>query len=323
VRPSRNRRLPPASPLVLVPYASLPRDRIGVPPPRFQLPDDTSIGRVTVRVADLDRSLAFYRDVIGFRLLRRSDGRSERSASLGAQADDRVLLELREHHDARRIPHRGRIGIYHFAVLLPSRSDLGAFLRHAAGAGAHISAADHFFSEATYLTDPDGITIEVYRDRPRPDWVVNSTGELVGPTERLDFEGILKEAPVEPYRGLPAGTTIGHMHFYVGDLSRAEAFYHAGLGFTKVNWTAFPGILFVSAGGYHHHVALNTFAADTVPAGADDAGLVSWQLRLPDEANVSAVVENLRRAGVDVRRTADGYESRDDWGLTVELVANR
>lgn len=311
--------VPAADDAVLVPYPSLSRERIGVRPPRFQLPDDTRIGRVTLRVADLDRSLAFYRDVIGFRVLSRSDTPGERSASLGA--DDRVLLELREHPDARRVPPGGRVGIYHFAVLLPTRSDLGGFLRHAATRGVHIGAADHFFSEATYLVDPDGITVEVYRDRPRQEWVVNASGELVGVTERLDFEGVLSEAPADPYRELPAGTTIGHLHFYIGDLARAESFYHAGLGFSKVNWSAFPGILFTSAGGYHHHVALNTFAAAKTPAGADDAGLMTWQLVLPDQASVAAATENLRATGVAVRSTSDGFEASDAWGLTVELVA--
>ena len=304
---------------LLVPYPSLSSDRVGVRPPGFRLPDDTHIGGVTLQIADLDRSLAFYRDVIGFHVLGRSDDSRQRSAVLGARADGRPLLELREKASVRPVPPRGRIGIYHFAVLLPSRGDLGRFLRHAAAVRAHVNAADHFFSEATYLTDPDGITVEVYRDRPRREWVVNGTGELVGPTEPLDIDAVLREGGPHPYSGLPAGTTIGHMHFYVGDLPRAESFYHAGLGFSKVNWTAFPGILFVSAGGYHYHVALNTFAANTTPAGADDAGLLQWQLLLPDDAAVAAAAENLRRSGADVVPSVDGYVTRDPWGLAVEL----
>ena len=150
----------------------------------------------------------------------------------------------------QRVPRHGRIGIDHFAVLLPSRGDLGRFLRRAESAGIQVGSADHFYSEATYLTDPDGDTVEVYRDRPRDEWVVNSGGELVGVSERLDIDGLQREGRGRSYRGLPAGTMIGHMHFYIGDLARAEAFYHAGLGFSKVNWTAFPGLLFVSAGAY-------------------------------------------------------------------------
>jgi catechol 2,3-dioxygenase len=288
-------------------------------PPGFQLPDDTRIGRVTLQVADLDRSTAFYQGVIGFHVLDRTDAPGGRTASLGVRNDARVLLELREKAGVRRVPPRGRLGIYHFAVLLPARSDLGRFLNHATSGGAHINAADHFFSEALYLTDPDGITIEVYRDRPRSEWVVNPSGELVGPSERLDIEGVLGEAGAESYHGLPSGTRIGHMHFYVGDLVRAEAFYHAALGFSKVNWTAFPGILFVSAGGYHHHVALNTFAAGTSPAGAGDAGLVSWQLILPDDASITAAVESVRRSGAEVVRSGDAYIARDPWGIAVEV----
>jgi catechol 2,3-dioxygenase len=302
------------------PYLAVSPERIGVRPPAFRLPSDTRIGRVTLQVADLERSLDFYRDVIGFRVIRLDDAGS-RSALLGVRGDERVLLELREKPLVRSVPKRGRLGIYHFAVLLPTRGDLGRFLRHAGQRGVHIGAADHFYSEAAYLVDPDGVTIEVYRDRPRAEWVVNQEGEVVGTTEPLDFEDVLRETGADPYNGLPSGTTIGHMHFYVGDLARAEAFYHAALGFAKVNWS-FPGALFVSAGAYHHHVGLNTWAAGSPTAGDDDAKLVTWELLLPDQATADAAADSLRHAGAIVTASIDGYLARDPWGIAVKIAVS-
>jgi catechol 2,3-dioxygenase len=309
----------PTPDAILLPYTSIGRDRIGVRPADHRLSDETRVGRVTLQIGDLDRSLAFYRDILGFDVVERREGAPPRSALLGPHNDQRVLVELRERPSARPIPPHGRIGIYHFAILLPSRGDLGRFLRHATDRGVHVDAADHFYSEATYLVDPDGITVEVYRDRPRREWLVNPEGELVGPSGPLDFAGVLREGEDAPYLGLPSGTTIGHMHFYVGDLARAEAFYHAALGFAKVNWTFFPGMLFVSAGGYHHHVALNTFAARWPAASDDDVKLLSWELILLDGAEVKATVDSLRRAGVPVASADGEYVAQDPWGITVKL----
>jgi catechol 2,3-dioxygenase len=304
---------------VLLPYTSITRDRIGVRPPGHSLPDDTRLGRVTLQIADLERSVAFYRDVIGFAVVERGEVAHQRSALLAAHGGDRVLVELRERPSARPIPGHGRIGIYHFAILMPSRGDLGRFLKHATARGVHVGAADHFYSEATYLVDPDGITVEVYRDRPRREWLVSPDGELVGPSDRLDFGSVVREGGNAPYLGLPSGATLGHMHLYVGDLDRAQAFYHAALGFSKVNWTFFPGMLFVSAGGYHHHVALNTFAAQWPAAGEDDVKLLSWELILPDAAAVEATVDSLRRADVAVAHTDGGYVAQDPWGIRVRI----
>ena len=309
------------------PYSSLARSEIGVPPPGFRLPDDTKIGRVVLQIADLDRSVGFYRDVIGFHLIDRIDDASHRSASLGIhpadlpgphQSTPDVLLELREKPGAQPVPRRGRLGIYHFAVLLPSRGDLGRFLRRATQLGVHVGAADHFYSEATYLVDPDGITVEVYRDRPITDWVIDASGEVVGTTEPFDFAGVSAAGGSDQYAGLPVGTRIGHMHFFVGDLAQGEAFYHAALGFSKVNWS-FPGALFVSAGGYHHHVGLNTWAAGAPVATDADARLLIWDLRLPDRAGVEAAADALRRGGVSVTASDGGYLAADPWGTVVHL----
>jgi len=138
-------------------------------------------------------------------------------------------------------------------------------------------------------------------------------------SDPLDRAGLLAAAGAEAWQGLPAGTTIGHMHFYVGDIPAAEAFYHAALGFDKTIWTL-PGALFVSAGGYHHHVGLNTWAAGSPVATDDDAKLLFWELVVPDPASVQAAAGRLRDAGYRVA-SEDGMFSADDpWGITVRLV---
>ncbi|MFL5493537.1 MAG: VOC family protein [Gemmatimonadales bacterium] len=289
----------------------------GIEAPGFRLPAEVRIGAVSLQVADLDRSLGFYEKVLGFRVLARDDAPGGRSVRLGAVGDDRVLLELNEKPGVRPVPRRGRLGIYHFAVLLPTRQDLGRFLRHAAALGVHVGSSDHLVSEALYLVDPDGISVEIYRDRPRGDWTYRN-GEVVAAILPLDGEALVAAADGQPWRGLPRGTTIGHMHFYVGDIPPAEAFYHAALGFDKVAWSL-PGMLFVSAGGYHHHVGLNTWAAGSPVATDDDARLLSWELVLPESLTAEAAAKSLRGAGYDVTAADGAFVARDPWGITVRL----
>jgi catechol 2,3-dioxygenase len=291
----------------------------GIDAPGFRLPAEVRIGAVALQVADLDRSLDFYEKVLGFRVISRKDAPSGRSARLGAPGDERVLLELNEKPGVLPVPRRGRLGIYHFAVLLPTRQDLGRFLRHAAAQGVHIGSANHLVSEALYLVDPDGISVEIYRDRARGEWSYEND-ELVVGILPLDTEALLAAAGDQPWRGLPVGTTIGHMHFYVGEIPQAEGFYHAALGFDKVSWSM-PGMLFVSAGGYHHHVGLNTWAAGSPVATDEDARLLWWELMLPDRMAVEAAAESLRRAGYGVTASDGAFLARDPWGITVRLRA--
>ncbi len=286
---------------------------------RHTLPDDTRVGQVALQIADLERSLAFYRDVIGFHVVEQSDGVSRRWARLGPVGTAHPLLELREKPGVRHVPPRGLLGLYHFAVLLPSRGDLGRLYAHAVNAGAQVASADHLVSEALYLVDPDGLTIEVYRDRPRGEWRY-ANGELRMASLPLDIDAVVGAGEDGPaWLGLPAGTTIGHMHFYVGDLPTAEAFYVRALGFAPVV-RSYPGALFVSAGGYHHHVGLNTWAS-TAPAATDnDARLVSWELVVRDPSAVDAAATRLRDAGYTVVTAHDTHAASDPWGNTVSVV---
>ena len=286
---------------------------IGIAPPGFRLPDDTRIGRVRLQVSDLKRSISYYETILGMRVLRQSAG----SAEMGPHGEDRTLIELSEKSGARQVPRRGLLGLYHFAVLLPDRAALGRFIAHLAEIGAYAGMSDHLVSEAVYLTDPDGLGIEVYADRPRESWTVASR-QLEMTTKPLDVESVVGSAGGKKWDGMPAGTKIGHVHFYVGDIDRAASFYHAGLGLDKIVWN-YPGALFMSAGGYHHHVGVNTWAAGASPATADDAKLVEWELILPNHGAVKSAGESIATAGYPVNADGDTMLARDDWGIAVRI----
>jgi catechol 2,3-dioxygenase len=289
----------------------------GVKPQNYRLPESTHIGRVRLQVADLERSIAYYETVIGFRVL----GRDAGVARMGAQGDDHVLVELHEKTGARPVARRGHIGLYHFAILLPDRAALGRFLVHLGALGVRAGMSDHFVSEAVYLTDPDGLGIEVYADRPRTAWR-ETDGELAMTTIPLDVDSVIAAANGEPWTGAPAGTTIGHVHLYVRDLDQAEEFYHRGLGLDKVVWS-YPGALFMSAGGYHHHLGTNTWAAGAPLATDDEARLLDWEVVVPTAADADAAARSISSAGHPVERSESGHVVRDPWGTTLRLVADR
>jgi catechol 2,3-dioxygenase len=286
----------------------------GVAPSGYRLPADIRLGPVTLQVADLDRSVAFYRDVLGLRVAEQASGR----ATLAAHGGD-TLVVLHEKRGAAPVPRRGRLGLYHFAILLPDRAALGRFVAHLAQIGERAGASDHFVSEALYLQDPDGLGIEVYADRPRGQWR-HEERQLVMATEPLDLQDLVRAAGGEAWTGMPAGTVIGHVHLHVGDIDAAAAFYHEALGLDKVVWS-YPGALFLSAGGYHHHLGVNTWAAGAAPATDDDARLLEWQIIVPSATDSTAALESLAAAGHAVEETsaADGGVARDPWGTAVRL----
>ena len=290
--------------------------RAGIAPPSYRLPEATHVGTVDLQVSDLERSLAYYQQVLGLRLLARDGGR----ADLGSAGSEWPLLRLHERAGARRVPSPGRIGLYHFAILLPDRASLGRFAAHLAETGARAGAADHLVSEALYLHDPDGLGIEVYVDRPRDTWQADG-GELRMATLPLDVASLVDAAKGERWGGVPAGTTMGHIHLHVGELQRASSFYHAALGLDTMVWS-YTGALFMSAGGYHHHLGLNTWAGpDAVAALEDEARLLAWQLVLPDAASVDEARASIASSGFATRDADDGWFSADPWGTTLHVVA--
>lgn len=262
----------------------------------MSLPFDAHIGRVSLTVSNLDRSLLFYRDVLGFEESRR-EGRVSSLAAPGGK----VIIELHERTDAVPRPRRST-GLFHFAILVPSRAALGRSLRRLAEARWPISgASDHLVSEALYLNDPDGLGIEIYRDRPRDSWR-RIDGELAMATDPLDLQSVHDEPGAEtPWRGLEAGTVMGHVHLHVSHIESAEEFYCGTIGFDPIV-RRYPGALFVAAGGYHHHLGLNIWAGVGAPPPPENAvGLRSFtvesrELEPHDVADASTgVVVSLTR----------------------------
>jgi catechol 2,3-dioxygenase len=285
----------------------------GIRPTRYQLPDTTRLGRVVLQVSNLERSLSYYRDLLGFEVLRSDSD----TARLGVPEAADGIVELRERSGVRPVPRGGTIGLYHFAVLLPDRAALGRFVDRLLTLDLRFGSADHAVSESIYLWDPDNLGIEIYADRPRHTWRARG-GELVMGTEPLDLPAVSASAEGATWSGMPAGTTIGHMHLSIGDLEAGRAFYHDGLGLDLTVWS-YPGALFYSAGGYHHHLGTNTWAAHGRPAGADEARLLEWQLMLPSTSDVQQASISLRTAGFTV--TDDGVAA-DPWGTQLRLRSN-
>lgn len=284
----------------------------GIAPPGFRLPDQTRIGAVRLQVTDLRRSVDYYRQVLGFDLYEETAD----SAALGPYGERRALLRLQT--SPGLVPsRRGAFGLYHFAILLPDRPALGRFASHLAEQRARVGMADHRVSEALYLSDPDGLGIEVYADRPRSSWRHNDR-ELVMTTEPLDVRDLSASAGGQQWDGMPASTTIGHVHLHVGNLDEAEAFYHRALGFEKMVWT-YPGALFLAAGGYHHHLGTNVWSSGPSPK-PHEAQLLDWELVVPGE-EADAAVASLRAAGYGADDTDDGWSVADRWGTRLRISA--
>jgi catechol 2,3-dioxygenase len=273
----------------------------------------TSMGAVRLTVADLEGLRGFYRDAIGLSELDAADG----IVRLGAESDP--IVELVGDPDAPPRP-RGTSGLFHLAIVVPTRADLARALQRVAEAGWRLSgASDHLVSEALYLSDPEGNGIELYRDRPRDQWPIHE-GVLQMDTLPLDLDGVLGELRRDhATAGMPAGTRIGHVHLNVGDLAAAEAFYSGALGF-DVTVRGYPGALFVSAGGYHHHLGLNTWAGEGAPPPPDGGlGLRQFEIRLPGPEQLAAEEDRLREAGFEPVRDGDRVRVADPSGNQLML----
>jgi catechol 2,3-dioxygenase len=280
------------------------------------LPPETSIGAVRLVVADLDRVTDFYRDTIGLIHVER-DGDVARLGVTPGQP----LVELHGRPDAPERSPRDT-GLFHLAILVPSRAELARALQRVAGAGWQFTgASDHLVSEALYLNDPEGNGIEIYRDRPREEWQYSEDGELQMATIPLDLDGVMAELQQGGSNGagMPAGTRIGHVHLQVADLGPAEEFYEHALGFDVVV-RSYPGALFVSAGGYHHHIGMNTWnspGGSAPPPGA--RGLEWFQVLLPDAEAVRRESERLEAEGARVEEADGGLLAIDPSGNRVLL----
>ncbi|MDZ4698317.1 MAG: VOC family protein [Rhodothermales bacterium] len=277
----------------------------------FTIHPDTRVGAVTLAVADLDDMRRFYETVMGLDVMAGSSD----EAVLGAGG--RPLLRLMHRPAGQAEPHA--TGLYHFALLVTSRAHLGAWLAHMAGMGHRLDGAgDHDVSEALYLSDPEGNGIEVYRDRPRTEWTYEGGRVRMG-TEPVDIRGVLDAGAGVSWRGMPAGTTMGHIHLRVADVAATEAFYTTRLGMTTM--AMLHGAGFFSAGGYHHHIGANTWHSRGAGPPAEGAlGLVEASIVLPDSAALEGLVSHLD----DLRQPIDmsGPEPliRDPSGLALRLT---
>jgi catechol 2,3-dioxygenase len=281
-----------------------------------RLPATLRLGVVHLTVSDLDRSILFYERAIGLKTHRREAG----EAAMGVGEED--LIVLVEEPGARRAGRHA--GLYHYALLYPSREELArAALRLAATTTPIQGASDHGTHEAIYLPDPDGNGIELAADRPREAWPDLANPGWDGGPRPLDMEALLATvAGEEPRREAGPGLVVGHLHLHVGDLERGVGFYRDVLGFELVMF--FPGqAAFVSAGGYHHHLGFNTWRGEGVglaPAGR--VGLRHWTVVLDDPKEVAAVRERVEAAGIEAEEAEGrGFLVRDPWGIAVVFVA--
>jgi catechol 2,3-dioxygenase len=265
----------------------------------------TEIGAVRLAVADLAPARDFYERVIGLREIEAGDG----VVRLGTE---RAVVELAGEPGAAPRPP-STTGLFHLAILVSSRAELARSLRRAVDAGWRLAgASDHLVSEALYLADPEGNGIEIYRDRSRDQWRY-SGGQVEMATLPLDLRSLLAEAPEaeDPLAAASSGTRVGHVHLQVSDLAAAEAFYAGVLGF-EVTVRGYPGALFVSAGGYHHHVGLNTWAGEGAPSPPPGSGGLRWfEVLIPDAAELERIERSLAAAGAPVEHRAGTVVTAD------------
>lgn len=283
---------------------------------RVPIDPATTLGAVRLRVNDLEAAAAFYQRAIGLHEIARSAGEVHLGVGAGAP-----LVELVGDADAPPRPAR-TTGLFHLAILVPTRADLAQAVHRVVGAGGSLTgASDHLVSEALYLDDPEGNGIEIYRDRPRDEWARRPDGELEMATLPIDLEGVMASLPPgAPDEGMPSGTVMGHVHLQVRDTAEAGDFYAGLIGFDPTV-TAYPGALFVAAGGYHHHLGLNVWGSRGAPRAPQGAvGLDRYRIHLPDAAEVDAIAGRLDAAGHAVVAGADGHEVLDPSGIRVVLA---
>ncbi len=273
------------------------------------------VGAVTLTVADLGRSVRYYQRSIGLRLL--NSGIDQ--AVLGA--NETPLIYLHSQPGARQV--RGVTGLYHYALLVPSRRELARTIKHLAETDTLIDgASDHLVSEALYLSDPDGHGIEIYRDRPREQWY-DDGGIMEMATLPLDFEAIMGElgGQEDPWKGIHSETVMGHVHLHVADLNESDHFYMDLMGFEKPALTvSIPTASFVSAGGYHHHLGLNIWAGRGAPPPPEDAAqLVQFEILFPDEQAINQVVRRLSSTDQVISQVDSGWTVHDPSQNSIHL----
>ncbi|MGY3716869.1 VOC family protein [Sutcliffiella cohnii] len=271
----------------------------------FHTKPNIFVSNVHLKVANLEQSLEFYKNVIGFQVLSKTANKADLTTD-----GKRALLTIEQIENATPKSPR-TTGLYHYALLLPTRKDLGKVIQHFIDTRYPVQgASDHLVSEALYLADPDGNGIEIYSDRPKEVWQWQGE-EVLMDTRPMDVEGVLEEANGEKWTGLPADTVMGHIHLHVADTKETVHFYCEGLGFEVV--CRYGGqAVFISTGKYHHHIGLNTWAGvGAPPATENSVGLRTFTLVLPNEESREKTVEQLKSIGATVEEV-DGVITTED-----------
>lgn len=280
----------------------------------FHSKPTTYVSHVRLNVENLERSLTYYQEIIGFDILEQTDTTAELTAD-----GKTSLLSLVQPEGVK--PKQPRTtGIYHFALLLPEKKDLAQFVMHLSEKNIQVGAGDHLVSEALYIKDPDGNDIEIYIDRDPSVWDWKD-GEVAMTTDPVNFEELMKhQVEGESWQGLPEGTLMGHIHLYVDELEKTEQFYVEGLAFDVVN--RFGGqALFLSDADYHHHIAVNTWQGVGASRPAENsAGMESYRIVYNDEKAVQTTVTNLEKIGAKVTEEDDRILTEDPAGNRIELT---
>lgn len=286
----------------------------------------TRMGFVHLTVANLNRQIEFYQNVLGLTLQRRENG----SASLGAGAQE--LLRLTEQSNAKRVSHT--TGLYHFAILVPNRKELARVIARLMTFRYTNYPTDHVMTKSTYLNDPEGNGIEIYTESPEDGtlgirdgepYAERADGTASDGREPLDLDALFKELNSTDRLDvpMPSNTKIGHVHLHIANLSDAMRFYQGVLGFENQGMAPGMGAGFVSAGGYHHHVGLNTWAGKNAPPPPADAlGLRYFTIVLPNASELEKVLERVQRAGIAIKQTEEGQVIRDPSQNSILLIAD-
>lgn len=265
---------------------------------------------VTLRVRDLERVTAFYRDVIGLNVTRETNARVELSAPA---ADGTSLISLEHAPDAIERP-RGTAGLFHTAILVPGRAALGRAARRLIERDVEFGTGDHGVSEALYLDDPEGNGVEIYADRAVTEWPpAQVDGQVTMYTKAVDVQSLLAADGTETGLPIPLQTRIGHLHLCVANLAQAEAFFAGELGF-PVRQRTYPGALFLGRDGYHHHLGANVWRSH-LPAAADVLGLKSFAVRFADYAERTRIIELAEKGGHLIGRDESGARLRTPDGI--------
>lgn len=279
----------------------------------FHQKPHTFVSQVALRVNNIVKSLRFYEEVLGFQVLTRSNTKAVLTAN---GTTPLVTLEQLSRPEPKQ---ERKTGLYHFALLLPSRADLGEVIRHLVKTAYPLQgASDHLVSEAIYLADPDGNGIEIYRDRSNANWEW-SDNEVKMATLPLDAQAVLAEAKNEKWAGLPSHTVMGHIHLHVADLEETKVFYEK-LGFDVVS--KFPNqALFMSTGRYHHHIGVNIWNGRGADAPSESSpGMKYFTIEFPDEKKRDIVVNRLKEIGAEVSKEEHAIFTKDPSQNQIKLV---